>query len=195
MVQRDQQRLWNAGTRVQSPAPGSGLRACCCHGCGAGCDCGLDLIPGLGTPYAMGQPEKKKAKKKKKKDSGSVLSKKRTLFLFTYTILLSKKQHQVSLRTGEPGQEENTSEAGTVSCDPLLDVNESHWFPASSCCVISSVTSTRVSAPLLQLMCRADGEHGKVEVSKQFNDLTVLYVIRKIPKVTTGVFKRSHFTA
>ena len=29
--------------------------------------CSSDVIPGLGTPYAMGQPKKKKKKKKKKR--------------------------------------------------------------------------------------------------------------------------------
>ena len=39
------------------PVPHSGLRIQCC------CSCVLDLIPGLGTPYAAGQPKKKKKKK------------------------------------------------------------------------------------------------------------------------------------
>ena len=33
------------------------------HSCIAAQNCGLDLIPGPGTTYAMGQPKKKKEKK------------------------------------------------------------------------------------------------------------------------------------
>ena len=50
MVQQDQ---WCLETKVQSPA---------WHSCGLGGTCGSNLIPGLGTPYAMGQPKKKKKK-------------------------------------------------------------------------------------------------------------------------------------
>ena len=32
-----------------------------------GHNCSWDLIPGLGTPYALGRPKKKKKKKKEKK--------------------------------------------------------------------------------------------------------------------------------
>ena len=35
------------------------------HSCGVGHNCGLYLIPGPGTPYATGQPEKKKTKQTK----------------------------------------------------------------------------------------------------------------------------------
>ena len=42
----------------------SGLRIWHCHNHRIGRNSGLDLIPGPGTPYAMGQPEKKKKKKK-----------------------------------------------------------------------------------------------------------------------------------
>jgi len=37
-----------------------------CHSCLVGCNCGSDQIPGLGTPYAMGQPKKKRKEKKAK---------------------------------------------------------------------------------------------------------------------------------
>ena len=40
----------------------SGLRIGCCCSWGLGCNCGLDLIPGLGSPYAAGRPKKKKKK-------------------------------------------------------------------------------------------------------------------------------------
>ena len=36
-----------------------GLRIQCCHSCNFGCSYGLDLIPGLGAPYASGWPKKK----------------------------------------------------------------------------------------------------------------------------------------
>lgn len=34
-----------------------GLRIQCCHSCNFGCSYGLDLIPGLGAPYAAGHPK------------------------------------------------------------------------------------------------------------------------------------------
>ena len=46
------------------PAQHSGFRIWCCRSCGLGCNCGSDLVPGLGTPYSVGQPKKKKKKKK-----------------------------------------------------------------------------------------------------------------------------------
>ena len=36
----------------------SGLRIQCCHTCEVGCNCSSDLIPDLGSPYAMGWPKK-----------------------------------------------------------------------------------------------------------------------------------------
>ena len=45
------------------PARHTGLRIWHCHSCSIGCNCG-SVIPGLGTPYAMGEPKKKKKKKK-----------------------------------------------------------------------------------------------------------------------------------
>ena len=44
-----------AGTQVQFLAWCSGLRIQHCSGRGIGLNSGLDLIPGPGTPYAMGQ--------------------------------------------------------------------------------------------------------------------------------------------
>ena len=44
------------------PGGHSRLRIRCCHSCSVGCNCSLDLIPGLGTPYAMGSQKKKKKK-------------------------------------------------------------------------------------------------------------------------------------
>ena len=60
--------LWHNGmgsilcvlTQVCSLSQYSGLRIWCCCSFGLGCDCGLDLIPGPGVPYAVGQPKKKK---------------------------------------------------------------------------------------------------------------------------------------
>ena len=50
--------LGNAGMQVQSLARHSGLRIQHCHSCSLGHNYGLDLIPGLGTPYVAGQPKK-----------------------------------------------------------------------------------------------------------------------------------------
>ena len=60
VVQRD---WWYLGTQVRSPALSSGLRIWSCHSCGLGCNYGSDLIPGLGAPYATGQPKRKRKKK------------------------------------------------------------------------------------------------------------------------------------
>ena len=54
MGQRDGWHLGSARTQVQSLAWHSGLRTRRCCSCGIGKDCGLDLIPGQGTPYAWG---------------------------------------------------------------------------------------------------------------------------------------------
>ena len=43
---------------VWSPAGHSGLRIQLCHNCSIGGHCGLDLIPGLGTPYTVGRSKK-----------------------------------------------------------------------------------------------------------------------------------------
>ena len=40
----------------------SGLRIQHCRSCSSSCSCSLELIPGLGTPYAAGWPKKKKIK-------------------------------------------------------------------------------------------------------------------------------------
>ena len=59
MAQQDWQHLWSAGTKVPQPAQHSGLRIRCCYSCGIGHNCGLDLTPGPGTPYNIGQERKK----------------------------------------------------------------------------------------------------------------------------------------
>ena len=61
MGQWDLSCLESPGVQIQSPAQHSRLRIqhCC------SCDLGSDLIPGSGTPYAMGWPKKKKKKKDK----------------------------------------------------------------------------------------------------------------------------------
>ena len=61
-AQQIRQCVGSAGTQVQSPAWHSALRIQCCCSCGLGGNCGSDLIPGLVTPYAAGQPKKKKKK-------------------------------------------------------------------------------------------------------------------------------------
>ena len=65
MEQWDWWHLGSAGSQqVQSPAQHSalGIRHCC--SCSLGHDCGLDLISGSRTPYAVGQPKMKRKKKK-----------------------------------------------------------------------------------------------------------------------------------
>ena len=44
----------------------SGLRIWQCHRCGLGLNCGSELIPGLGVPYAARQPKIEREKKKTK---------------------------------------------------------------------------------------------------------------------------------
>ena len=46
------------------PQPGKWVKDPVCHSCGLGHNCSLDLSPGLGTPYAAGQPRKEKKKGK-----------------------------------------------------------------------------------------------------------------------------------
>ena len=55
--------LGSSGMQVRSLAQHSGLRMQCCHSNGLGQNYGSDLIPGLGMPYATGQPKKKRKKK------------------------------------------------------------------------------------------------------------------------------------
>ena len=57
VAQQDQLCLWFAGTQVQSPAQHR-LRIQLSYG--IGCNCGSDLIPGLGTTYTTGRPKRKK---------------------------------------------------------------------------------------------------------------------------------------
>ena len=57
--QWDQQCLGSAGMQVQSLIWHSGLRIQQCHSCGLGHNCGSDLIPDSGPPYASRQPKKK----------------------------------------------------------------------------------------------------------------------------------------
>ena len=42
------------------PSQHNGIEIQCRHSCGLGQDCGLDLIPGVGAPYAEGWPKMKK---------------------------------------------------------------------------------------------------------------------------------------
>ena len=66
VAQQDLSHVESTGTQVGSLAWHNELRIWPCHSCGLGCSCASDLIPGLGTPYAMGQPKMKKKKKKLK---------------------------------------------------------------------------------------------------------------------------------
>lgn len=56
-ARRYRQHLCSVGTQARSLAPHSGLRIHCCRHCGLGSDCIWDLIPGPGTPHAMGWPK------------------------------------------------------------------------------------------------------------------------------------------
>ena len=62
VMQWDLQRLCSAGGRL-NPSLHSGLKIWHCHSCGIHCNCSSDLIPGLGTLYATGQPKKGGKKK------------------------------------------------------------------------------------------------------------------------------------
>ena len=64
MKEWDLWHLGSTGTQGPSLAKPSGLRIPCCHSCSISCNCGLDPIPGPGTPYAEGWPKKKKNNKK-----------------------------------------------------------------------------------------------------------------------------------
>ena len=63
VVQWDWWHLWSAGTQVISQAWHCGLRIQHYNSCGVGHNCGLDLIPVPGTPYAAGWPKMKRKKK------------------------------------------------------------------------------------------------------------------------------------
>ena len=64
VVQWDWRHLGSTGIQVQFPAQHSGFRIRCCHSCSFGRSCGLDLIPGLGTPYATSSQTRKKKERK-----------------------------------------------------------------------------------------------------------------------------------
>ena len=55
------QHFGSTGMWVRSLAPHSGLRIQPCRSCGLVLGCGLDLIPGLGAPYALGRPPQRKS--------------------------------------------------------------------------------------------------------------------------------------
>ena len=52
LAQWDQQHLGSTGTQVQSLAMAQWIKDWCCYSCALDPDCGSDLIPGLGIPYA-----------------------------------------------------------------------------------------------------------------------------------------------
>ena len=55
---------WDTGS---VPSPAQWVKDHHWGSCGLDCSYGSNLIPGLGTPYALGWPKKKKKKKKKEK--------------------------------------------------------------------------------------------------------------------------------
>ena len=63
MAQWDQWCLGSPEMQVRYPALHSGLKIWHCCSCSLGGDCGSDLIPGSGAPYATGWPEMGKKKK------------------------------------------------------------------------------------------------------------------------------------
>ena len=56
------------------PLGHSGLHICHCRSHSLGHNCSLHLIPGLGSPYASGQPEKKEKKVVKKQNQQEYLA-------------------------------------------------------------------------------------------------------------------------
>ena len=81
--------LGSLGTQVLSLVQHSGLRIHCC------CSCGWDLIPGLGTPYAMEQPKIFLKKRKERK------GKKTLIVLLTQVFHIFKKSMPGSSHCGE----------------------------------------------------------------------------------------------
>ena len=61
--------LGSTGMEVRSPARHSGLKIQYCRSCSLSCNCGSNLIPGQGVPYALGWPKMEKRKKKKRKEN------------------------------------------------------------------------------------------------------------------------------
>ena len=66
MVQQDQWLSIVLGHDTGLIAQYSGLSVWCCHNCSIGHNCGSDIIPGLGPPFAWGWGEGTKKDKKKK---------------------------------------------------------------------------------------------------------------------------------
>ena len=69
MAQWDQWHLGSAEAQVRSLALHSELRIWHCHSCGLGHDCGSDLIPGQGTPYAIRSQKRQKKKKERERET------------------------------------------------------------------------------------------------------------------------------
>ena len=65
VVQQDRQHLCSTSCRF-NPQSSTVVKGSCVVS--IGCNCSLDMIPGLGAPYAGGQPKKKQ--KTKPKNSG-----------------------------------------------------------------------------------------------------------------------------
>ena len=72
-LEEDQLCLCSARMQVQSLVQERVKRTPCCHSWCVHYNCGSDLIPGLGTPYAVGRPKKNKEKKKEKNLKKNVL--------------------------------------------------------------------------------------------------------------------------
>lgn len=70
MAQWNQWRLGSTGTQSLAPHRGLSSRHCC--SCILGCNGSSDPIPGLGSPYATGQPKKQRKKETNQKTQFSV---------------------------------------------------------------------------------------------------------------------------
>ena len=70
VVQWNSWHLGTTGTQVWSLVGHRGLKIQLCHSYSLGHGWGPDLIPGPGTPYATGWPEKKRKEKKRKRKEG-----------------------------------------------------------------------------------------------------------------------------
>ena len=64
VVELDPQPFGRTGTQAGSPARHTGLTIKHCCSCSLGRNSSLDLIPGLGTPYAFNDQKKKKRERK-----------------------------------------------------------------------------------------------------------------------------------
>lgn len=89
MVQQDQWLSIVLGHDTGLIAQYSGLSVWCCHNCSIGHNCGSDIIPGLGPPFAWGWGEGTKKDKKKKcfSEEGPILQERTCLSACSTSII------------------------------------------------------------------------------------------------------------